>query len=90
MATVDHEAELSKAGANVQGRLGSFLYWCRSYPLGAIGALIVVIFVLMAIFADFITGFDPTAEGTAGECFDIGKAEGAEGGDVYLYDGGIV
>ena len=42
MATVDHEAELSKAGANVQGRLGSFLYWCRSYPLGAIGALILI------------------------------------------------
>ena len=40
MATVDQEAELSKAGANVQSRLGSFLYWCRSYPLGAIGALI--------------------------------------------------
>jgi peptide/nickel transport system permease protein len=65
VATVDQEAELSKAGANVQGRLGSFLYWCRSYPLGAIGALIVVVFVLMAIFADFIAGIDPTRTNAA-------------------------
>ena len=60
MATVDHQAELRKAGANVSGRFGSILFFIRSYPLGAVGALIVILFVLTAIFADFLTAYDPT------------------------------
>ena len=60
MAIIDHEAELEKAGANVTGRFSSLMYFIRSYPLGAIGALIVLVFVLTAVFADFITAFDPT------------------------------
>ena len=40
MAVVDHEAELEKAGANVTGRFSSMMYFVRSYPLGAIGAVI--------------------------------------------------
>ena len=60
MAIIDHEAELEKAGANVTGRFSSIMYFIRSYPLGAIGAFIVLVFVLTAVFADFITAFDPT------------------------------
>ena len=33
----------------------------RRYPLGAVGALIVITFVLVAIFAPLITSFDPTS-----------------------------
>ena len=65
MAIIDHEAELEKAGANVSGRFSSLMYFIRSYPLGAVGALIVLIFVLTAIFADFITAFDPTTTNAA-------------------------
>ena len=36
-------------------------YFIRRYPLGAAGAVIVTTFVLMAIFAPWITLFDPTA-----------------------------
>jgi peptide/nickel transport system permease protein len=65
MAVVDHEAELEKAGANVTGRFSSMMYLIRSYPIGAVGAFIVLVFVLTAIFADFITGYDPTRTNAA-------------------------
>jgi peptide/nickel transport system permease protein len=65
MAVVDHEAELEKAGANVTGGFSNFLHFIRSYPLGAVGAFIVFVFVLTAIFADFITAFDPTTTNAA-------------------------
>ncbi|MFY0611379.1 MAG: ABC transporter permease [Hyphomicrobiaceae bacterium] len=65
MAIIDHEAELEKAGANVSGRYSSLMFFIRSYPLGAVGALIVLIFLLVAIFADFITAFDPTTTNAA-------------------------
>ncbi len=33
----------------------------RRKPLGAAGALIVIVMILMAVFADFLTSYDPTA-----------------------------
>lgn len=72
MANIDHEAELAKAGANVSGRLGSLLYFIRIYPLGAVGALIVLVFVIMALFADFITAFDPTTTNSAASLAEPG------------------
>jgi peptide/nickel transport system permease protein len=59
MAVVDHSAELSRAGANVRGPFGKLLFFVRRYPLGAIGALIMLAFVTVAIFADAIATFDP-------------------------------
>jgi peptide/nickel transport system permease protein len=56
---IDHEAELAKAGAGVEGRIGNFLYFCRRYPLGAIGAAIMLVFVFAAVFADVIAPQDP-------------------------------
>ena len=61
MAIIDHEAELAKAGANVDSRLGTIVFLMRSHPLGAAGAAIVTLFVLTALLADVITSFDPTA-----------------------------
>ena len=62
MAIVDtHQAELNKAGANVSSAWGSVKFYIRRYPLGAIGALIFLVFVLTAIFAPLLTGFDPTS-----------------------------
>jgi peptide/nickel transport system permease protein len=40
--------------------LSAAKFYMRRYPLGAVGALIATIFVLMAIFAPWITQFDPT------------------------------
>jgi peptide/nickel transport system permease protein len=59
LAVIDHDAELSRAGADVRGPLGTVLFFARRYPLGAIGALIMLAFVATAVFADAITTFDP-------------------------------
>ena len=59
MAVIDHDAELAKAGANVHGWVGGLLFFVRRYPLGAIGAVLMVAFVATALFADAITTFDP-------------------------------
>ena len=57
-AVIDHDAELAKAGANVHGWIGALLFFVRRYPLGAIGAVIMALFVATALFADQITTFD--------------------------------
>lgn len=59
MAVIDHEAGLSRAGANVRGRFGAMLFFVRRYPLGAIGAVIIMLFLATAIFADAISSYDP-------------------------------
>ena len=61
MAVIDHDVELRRAGANVRGWGGALLHFVRRYPLGAIGALIMVLFIATAIFADQITSYDPTS-----------------------------
>jgi peptide/nickel transport system permease protein len=61
MTTIDHDAELARAGANITGLGGQLTFLARRYPLGAIGAIIVLTFVLTAVFANFIAPFDPTA-----------------------------
>src|SRR4029077_6367519 len=43
-----------------ESRLATLAFYARRYPLGAAGAVIVTAFVLMAIFAPWITQFDPT------------------------------
>ena len=76
MTVIDHRAELSRAGANVEGFWGTFGFFIRRYPLGAFGALIVAAFILMAVFADHITLFDPTSTNP--------RASLAKPGDTYI------
>ncbi|HYC64439.1 MAG TPA: ABC transporter permease [Reyranellaceae bacterium] len=57
----DHAAALDRAGANVTGWWSRIRFFARRYPLGAVGAVIVVAFVLTALFAGWIAAFDPTA-----------------------------
>lgn len=61
MAVTDHSAELNRAGANISSNWGSVRHYFRRYPLGAVGGLICLLFVLIAIFAPLLTGFDPTS-----------------------------
>jgi peptide/nickel transport system permease protein len=61
MAIIDHEAELTRAGAHVSGRLGQVAFLVRRYPLGAVGALLVFLFIFTAAFAGIIAPGDPTA-----------------------------
>ena len=61
MAVINHEAELARAGANVSTFGGQMRFMARRYPLGAVGAAIVLVFILTALFANYIAPFDPTA-----------------------------
>jgi peptide/nickel transport system permease protein len=61
MTTIDHDAELARAGANITGLGGQLSFLARRYPLGTVGAVIVLTFVLTAVFANFIAPFDPTS-----------------------------
>jgi len=59
MAAIDHQKELNRAGANVEGWWQHTVHLARRYPLGAIGAVMVFIFVMAAIFADVVAPHDP-------------------------------
>jgi peptide/nickel transport system permease protein len=59
LAVIDHEAGLRRAGARSHGAIGALTFFLRRYPLGAIGAFIMIAFVLTALFADAIATFDP-------------------------------
>jgi peptide/nickel transport system permease protein len=59
VSLVDFNAELRAAGANVRGRWGALRHFVRRYPLGAAGAVIMTMFVFAAVFAPYITVYDP-------------------------------
>jgi len=56
---INYDAELARAGANVTGFWSRSVYLMRRFPLGAAGAVIVTIFLGMAIFADVVAPYDP-------------------------------
>jgi peptide/nickel transport system permease protein len=65
MTAVEHSADLAKAGANISNRRQAAMFLARHYPLGAAGAVILIVFVLTAIFADGLSPFDPTSTNPA-------------------------
>ena len=58
MAAIDQGAEVTVRRETWASATG---YFIKRYPLGAFGAVIVTLFVAMALFAPWITQFDPTA-----------------------------
>jgi len=87
VASIDFGSELARAGANVRGRWGAVRFFARRYPLGAIGAVIMILFVFAAVFAPFITVYDPLSTNAAVSLARPGAAHwlGADfmGRDVY-------
>ena len=65
MSSIDYRAELTRAGANVEGRWGAIRFLARRYPLGAFGAVIMAICVFAALFAPYITVYDPLSTNAA-------------------------
>jgi peptide/nickel transport system permease protein len=65
VSTIDFNAELAAAGANVKSRWGAVRFFIRRYPLGAIGAVIMALFVLTAFAAPLITVYDPLTTNAA-------------------------
>ena len=65
MAIIDYRAELTRAGANVEGRWSAIRFLARRYPLGAFGAVIMAVCVFAALFAPYITVYDPLSTNAA-------------------------
>jgi len=65
MSTLDFNAELAAAGANVKSRWGAVRFFIRRYPLGAAGAVIMGIFLFAAAFAPWLTVYDPLSTNAA-------------------------
>jgi peptide/nickel transport system permease protein len=65
VSTLDFNAELAAAGANVRNRWGALRFFMRRYPLGTIGAVIMAVFVFAALFAPMITYYDPLSTNAA-------------------------
>src|SRR5438128_12238326 len=65
MAIIDYRAELTRAGANVEGRWSAIRFLVRRYPLGAFGAVIMALCVFAALFAPYITVYDPLSTNAA-------------------------
>ena len=87
MPVAHYQAELARAGAGVTGRWGAARHLARRYPLGAIGAAIMAVFVFAALFAEGISPYDPLATNAAHSLAPPGAAHwlGADnfGRDVY-------
>lgn len=71
---IDHAAELARAGANVTGRSSAALHLARRYPLGVVGLVIVVGFVLVAVLAPWLAAYDPLATNAASSLARPGEA----------------
>jgi len=65
VATIEFQAELTRAGAHVAGRWSAMRFFARRYPLGAFGAVIMAICVFAALFAPYITVYDPLSTNAA-------------------------
>lgn len=55
----EFQSELTRAGARTDTLWGKLVFFVRQYPLGAVGAVIMAVFVGAAIFADFVTHWSP-------------------------------
>jgi peptide/nickel transport system permease protein len=65
MSSIDYRAELTGAGAHVDTRWAQLRFLARRYPLGAFGAVIMALCVFAALFAPFITVYDPLSTNAA-------------------------
>ena len=65
MSIIDYRAELTRAGANIDTRWAKLRFLARRYPLGAFGALIMALCVFAAVFAPYITVYDPLSTNAA-------------------------
>jgi peptide/nickel transport system permease protein len=74
VSTLDFNAELAAAGANVKSRWGAVRFFIRRYPLGAAGALIMAIFLFAAAFAPWLTVYDPLSTNAAASLARPGAA----------------
>jgi peptide/nickel transport system permease protein len=63
--TINYDIELRRAGAHSTHGWRKLIFLAQRHTLGAVGLTIMVIFVLTAISADFISRFDPLSVDSA-------------------------
>ncbi len=61
MTAIDYEAELKRAGARATHGWRRLAFMAQRHVLGTIGLVIMVLFVLTALFANVIARYDPLA-----------------------------
>jgi peptide/nickel transport system permease protein len=59
VATVNYDIELKRAGAMATHGWRRLAFYAQRYVLGTVGLVIMVAFVLTALFADLLTRYDP-------------------------------
>jgi peptide/nickel transport system permease protein len=59
MASIDIAPVPAADVAAAESLWSKLRYYAVSHPLGVVGAVIMFVFVFAAVFADFITGYDP-------------------------------
>ena len=59
MAIIDTVPPPIQRGEHAESAWSNIRYYAASHPLGVIGAVIMAVFVFAAVFADFITSFNP-------------------------------
>ena len=59
MAVIDYDSELRRAGAHSTHGWRKLTFLAQRHMLGAIGLVIMILFVLAALLADFIGRYDP-------------------------------
>ena len=59
MVTVNYDIELKRAGAKATHGWRRLAFYAQRYVLGTVGLVIMVAFVLTALFADLIASYDP-------------------------------
>lgn len=64
-ASAEFQSELTRAGARTDTLWGKTVFFARQYPLGAIGAVIMIVFIGAAVFAGFITRWSPLTTNAA-------------------------
>ena len=75
MSSIEYRAELTRAGANLAGRWAKLRFLARRYPLGAVGAVIMALCLFAAVFAPYITVYDPLSTNAALSLARAGREE---------------
>src|SRR5215467_7247332 len=65
MTTIDDTDAIAAAATPAGGLWRELRYHIARHPLGAVGAAIMAVFVFAALFADFLTRFDPVSTNAA-------------------------
>jgi peptide/nickel transport system permease protein len=59
LVTINYDSELRRAGAHATGPWSRVKFFARRHVLGTVGLIIMILFVLAAIFADVICRYSP-------------------------------